>query len=498
VRRGITIVFALTLGWAVLAGTSTASANTYVSLTFDDGNADQMPAAQMLADHGMSGTFYIITGRVGDTGQGFMTWSQVQSVYDDGNEIGGHTVTHPDLPTLPEDEQRSEICGGRDALLAKGFPQVSFAYPHGDHDATSEALVQECGYLSGRRVGGLDDPQEPKADTIPPQNQWLVRSRRSIDVSDTLTDIESWITDAEAVDAGNGGADAWITLIMHHLCDPAVTDCSDPHSVNNAYITPSNFDSLLDWLEAREPTTRVETMARVMDPNPPSSEIGCNGSTCQSSYAEPVSVTLSATDTGRTTGASGVQNIRYTTDGSTPDRTTPTYSDPIPVISTTTIRWRAEDNAGNVEAVRSRTIEIASTPPDGGGDGDGGSAGDRCTAGPCLLSAPASMRSLPNGIVRLVFSVGGPGTLDAADASAAGTAAVAAKKRSARIRPTSKFASQAGDVTLVIRASKAGKRILRRKGKLTVPVRVTFTPTIGSPAAEMVKARLKLGNNLKR
>jgi peptidoglycan/xylan/chitin deacetylase (PgdA/CDA1 family) len=680
VRRGIVILFALTLGLALLTGASTASADTTVSLTFDDGNADQMPAVQMLDDHGMEGTFYIITNRVGRP-DGYMTWSQVQTIYDHGNEIGGHTRDHIHLndSDYTNAEIQNQICGGRQDLLARGYPQVSFAYPFGDHDARSEGYVQSCGYLSGRGVSGLQQEDgEPDAESIPPSNPWVVHTRGSIDVEDTLPEVEDWIAKAEAFDDDNGPADAWIPLVFHHLCDPDVSDCSDSDGVDDQYMTPQDFDSLLDWLQARALIgTNVKTVEEVMTGSPaqdttspvssikcnatscssgfynapvsatlsatdnsggsgvkniryttngsnptssspvysaaipvnstttikwraednagnvespvrsqlisidtakptsaiqcdgaacvpaydhsvsatlsgndtggaglkniryttngsdptssspvytaaipvnstttikwraednagnvespvhsqtitisidtakPTSAILCDGAPCQASYDHPVEATLSATDTG----GSGLKNIRYTTDGSTPTGSSPLYSSPINVDTTTTIMWRAEDNAGNVESpVNSRTIEITSTPPSPGG-GDGGAPGS--TGG--TLGAFASSKSLPNGTVRLTLEVTGPGELEAVDASVSGTAAAAArKKRAAKIKRASKTVTQAGEVTMVIRTSKAGKRILRRKGKLSVPVRVTFTPVSGSPASQTLKVKFRI------
>jgi peptidoglycan/xylan/chitin deacetylase (PgdA/CDA1 family) len=225
--------------------------DTTVTLSFDDGNADQMPAVQMLDDHGMEGTFFIIPGRVDRLNSPYMTWSQVQTIYDHGNEIGGHTQNHLHLPTLPESQQRSEICDGRQALLSRGYPQVSFAYPFGDHDATSERLVQECGYSSGRGVSGLGGTGEPKGESVPPANRWVIRTRGSVDVNDTLPEVEDWISDAEAL-SRNSGAPTSMNLVFHHLCDPAVTNCSDPNGVDDQYMTPSDFDALLAWLQARE------------------------------------------------------------------------------------------------------------------------------------------------------------------------------------------------------------------------------------------------------
>jgi hypothetical protein len=371
-RRSIAILFAVTLGWAVLAGASTASADTIVSLTFDDGNADQMPAVQMLDDHGMAGTFYIITNRVGRP-DGYMTWDQVQTIFDHGNEIGGHTRDHIHLndSDYSNAEIQNQICGGRQDLLARGYHQVSFAYPFGDHDARSEGYVQSCGYLSGRGVSGLQQEDgEPDANSIPPENPWVVHTRGSIDVEDTLPEVKDWIVKAEELDDTNGPTDAWIPLVWHHLCDPDGTiDCSDEDGVDNQYMTPDDFDSLLDWLQARQLTgTHVETMEQVMtgqapdDTTPPTSSIQCNGAACSGFYNPSVNVTLSGSDTG----GSGLKSIHYTTDGSTPDASDPSVAKggSVPISSTTTLKFRAEDNAGNLEtATNSKLIQIDSVKP---------------------------------------------------------------------------------------------------------------------------------------
>src|SRR4051794_36982714 len=49
-----------------------------VSLTFDDGTADEYQARSLLASHGMHGVFYVNSGRFGLPG--YMTQSQVQDL----------------------------------------------------------------------------------------------------------------------------------------------------------------------------------------------------------------------------------------------------------------------------------------------------------------------------------------------------------------------------------------------------------------------------------
>src|SRR5437867_1666470 len=75
-----------------------AVAQTIVTIQFDDGVADQYTARSLLAAHQMHATFYVNSGLIGDSAH--MTWAQLHDLYADGNEIGGHTLTHANLKHL--------------------------------------------------------------------------------------------------------------------------------------------------------------------------------------------------------------------------------------------------------------------------------------------------------------------------------------------------------------------------------------------------------------
>src|ERR1051326_6371653 len=65
---------------------------TVVTLSFDDGTADQFAAARVLHGYGLAGTFYVITGAVG--APHYMSLAELRQLATDGDEIGGHTVSH--------------------------------------------------------------------------------------------------------------------------------------------------------------------------------------------------------------------------------------------------------------------------------------------------------------------------------------------------------------------------------------------------------------------
>ena len=126
--------------------------DTLVSLTFDDGNADNYPVAAVLKQYGLHATFYIPSGLVGS--KGFMTWEQLQSLQNDGNEIGGHTLDHIKLGGLDPATLRHEICDDRKNLMDHGLTPISFSYPFGNFDEQVSQTVKECGYTNARTILG--------------------------------------------------------------------------------------------------------------------------------------------------------------------------------------------------------------------------------------------------------------------------------------------------------------------------------------------------------
>ncbi|GAA3243729.1 polysaccharide deacetylase family protein [Actinocorallia longicatena] len=226
---------------------------TIVSLTFDDGLADQYTNGLPILDaHGMKGTFYVISGRLGTSGN--LTQAQATTIAAGGHEIGGHTLTHADLPTLNPAQQRVQICDDRVALLGMGFTVKNFAYPFGNADATTEQASDDCGYNSARGVGGLVSPGGcggcPTAEDIPPVDPEYVATPSSIKTTTTLAQLKNYVTQAE----NNGGG--WVPLVFHHVC----ASCGDDYAV-----TPATLTAFLDWLQPRAASgTTVKTVDQVI------------------------------------------------------------------------------------------------------------------------------------------------------------------------------------------------------------------------------------------
>ena len=345
---GRSLALAVLTGLLLGGSPAGARAATVVSLTFDDASISQTLAGPVLKAHGMKATFFVPSARVGST-TAHMTWSDVAVLAADGNEIGGHTLDHTDLTTVSTAEATRQICDDRSALIARGYPTTSFAYPYGRYTSTVRSIVSSCGYRSARRVQGVGCSGCPKAEAIPPADPFALRAPPSLRTTTTLAGLMKYVTDAEA--AGGG----WLILTFHRICFAC-----DDYSVSEANLT-----AFLDWLQPRAAAgTVVKPVGAVMDgapadTTPPVSTIRCDGATCGGWYGgAPVTVTLSATDS-----QSGVAQIRYTTDGTDPAVAGHVYTGPFTLSANATVKWFARDVAGNSEPGRSQDVRFDTTAP---------------------------------------------------------------------------------------------------------------------------------------
>ncbi len=226
---------------------------TVVSMTFDDANANQMTAATILNKYNVDGTFYINSGFVG--APGYLTLANLQALKSAGHEIGGHTLSHPDLTTLSPDEVKRQICNDRSALLQQGFAVRSFAYPFAALNATAKAAVQACGYNSARGLGDLrgvssDCKGCPAAETMPPPDPFETRAPEQVESTWKLKDLQNIVTRAEA----KGG---WVQLTFHNVC---ASGCE-------LNVTPAVLDSFVTWVKARNTSklnTTIQTVGNVI------------------------------------------------------------------------------------------------------------------------------------------------------------------------------------------------------------------------------------------
>jgi hypothetical protein len=230
---------AMVLQGTVFPAPAVAAASTIVSLTFDDANADQVAAASTMNSKGLLGTFFTPSGYM--NAPGYMTTAQVQALQSAGNEIGGHTVTHPDLTAMSTDEATRQVCNDRVNLTNWGLVITDFAYPFAASNASVETVVKNCGLNSARGLGDIQSKGGCTgcgfAESIPPADPYLTKAPDEVDNTWTLSDLQSLVTNAQ----NSGGG--WVQVTFHHIG----TGTTDPLTITSAL-----FDQYTTWLKSQQ------------------------------------------------------------------------------------------------------------------------------------------------------------------------------------------------------------------------------------------------------
>ena len=385
---GLSVVVLFVLGHAGAARAT--SVRLVVSISFDDGSANQYQVRSLLAGHNMHATFFVNSGLIANSGR--MTLSQLRDLAADGNEIGGHGLTHLDLTTLSATDAQHEVCADRAALQADGFAALDFAYPFGNYNASVESIVRGCGYQSARTTLGITPPVY--AGTLPPADPYALIGVPGISSSTTLSRLESYVTDAEQ----HGGG--WLQLHFHDICDDA---CS-------IYAQPlATLSGLLDWLAPRAAQGTVvkdvaEAFASGLTPSPdfglavsPAGPVTAGGSggfavtvSGSGGFASAVGLGVSGLPAGATASfdpnpASSSSTLTVTT-----TTTTPAGSYTLTVTGT----------SGGLSHTAQATLTVqapAEPPPAGGGGGgssnggQGSSGGGSGSSGPSTFAPPQDL-----------------------------------------------------------------------------------------------------------
>lgn len=114
--------------------------------TFDDGYDDNYNyALPILKKYGSTGTFFIITGKIGKNE--YMSEDQVKEVSNAGNEIGSHSVNHPSLDKYRGESLKNELTKSKEILQnITSSSIISFCYPAGKYNEQTIAAVKDAGY----------------------------------------------------------------------------------------------------------------------------------------------------------------------------------------------------------------------------------------------------------------------------------------------------------------------------------------------------------------
>jgi len=134
------------------------------SFTFDDGFLSQYEIAlPILNSYGFKGTFFVITSQLTPALPGYWrygSWEQFREIARQGHEIGSHTVTHPDLLTIPAGNKTTPGTIHYEFYQSKveieyQIPEIkvlTVAYPYITHNSEVDKIADK--YYEAGRTGG--------------------------------------------------------------------------------------------------------------------------------------------------------------------------------------------------------------------------------------------------------------------------------------------------------------------------------------------------------
>ena len=183
-------------GLASILDSARASPHPVIATTDSSDRSVYEAFAPSAQDRRVAAILFLMPPLIGKNGM--MTWDEVRELDRTGLIIASHTLTHPWLPDLSEEELWCELCASKQRLEAQvGHPVTDVAYPYGAFNGQVMRVARQCGYTAaystapGRRIPD-DDPLAIKRVTVTeatvtnPLLRWLTLSGYWVTARETL------------------------------------------------------------------------------------------------------------------------------------------------------------------------------------------------------------------------------------------------------------------------------------------------------------------------
>ena len=120
-----------------------------VTTSWDDGDPRDLKIADLLCSRGLPGTFYL--PMTGYQGRRTLTTTDLRALSDQGFEIGAHSVSHKNLPSLAAEQLTHEVGVCKQTLeQIVGRSVDMFCYPNGRYNGEVIRHVQHAGCKGAR------------------------------------------------------------------------------------------------------------------------------------------------------------------------------------------------------------------------------------------------------------------------------------------------------------------------------------------------------------
>ncbi len=184
----------------LLTPLSAQAGESIVSFTFDDAPKSVVTIGlPILESADYTATVYIATNNTKISE--YMDWSDIALLAKKGWEIGAHTLTHPNLTTLSDDEITRELETSNRELAAHGYPLFTFASPFGAYDDRVLAIIKR--YYTSHRTAWPNGVNTLTPDPYNIISYGVTHDSKIEDINNLLSNLQN-----------NGG---WVVFQLHHL-----------------------------------------------------------------------------------------------------------------------------------------------------------------------------------------------------------------------------------------------------------------------------------------
>lgn len=158
-----------------------------VRISFDDGNSSDVEVAlPLLSERGLSATFFVLAGRIGQ--DGFLSESDVHRLVGAGMTVGNHGMHHRDWRRLKAGEVVEELDAARRRLQeVSGQPVTQAAIPFGRYDRGVLRALRTRGYAHAFTSDG----------GAARSHEWL-QSRTSLQRTDGPAEVQRILSPVES------------------------------------------------------------------------------------------------------------------------------------------------------------------------------------------------------------------------------------------------------------------------------------------------------------
>ena len=193
-----------------------------VCFTFDDNCYNQLTIAMPIFDkYGFKMTLFTVINWVND-------WNALETAALNGHEIASHTVTHPLLSTLTNDEQITEFKDSRNSINSHIQNQkcMTIAYPN--CDCGNPSICNQY-YIAGRSCGDIIELKTPP-------NFMGIRSL-ICGTEGSVKRASDFINRINSAAASEG----WAVFMLHSIDVESGPDCNSP-------VSSAELDGALAYL----------------------------------------------------------------------------------------------------------------------------------------------------------------------------------------------------------------------------------------------------------